>query len=59
MPNWLMVGNKEIDFGQSVKYLVVTLDRKLSWVVHIEYKMIEETLFISFCVESGNQSLPI
>ena len=30
-PNWLIMGNNRTNFGNSVKYLGVMLDAKLSW----------------------------
>ena len=46
-PNRLIMGNNRIKFGNSVKYLGVTLDTKLSWALNLEQKIkkAKRTLF--------------
>ena len=38
-PNRLIMGNNRIKFGNSVKYLGVMLDAKLSWAVNLDQKI--------------------
>ena len=45
-PFKLKIGGKEIDFQESVKYLGITLDKKLYWTTHIEERISKAKRFL-------------